>query len=573
MRIINFSPANCKNCYKCLRICPVKAIKFSGHQAEIDETRCIACGQCFVVCPQNARNIKSDLDYVQQAIKENKKVVVSLAPSFAGFFKNPGGFISALRILGFSSIEETAIGAEYVTQAYKSYIENNNKTSFITSCCPTINLLVERYYPELLSHLLPYLSPMLVHGKLIKEMYPESYTVFVGPCISKKCEALNQYYESTIDAVLTLEEIGHWLGEAGVDPEKLPSSKSDVVVNRNGRQYPIPGGIARGLEDILKEKDYDILSIHGLLNSKSIFEEMKQDQLRQVFLEISACNESCLGGPAIPKESYGLYTRKQNIKQYIDSLNDPSTSRNLNQTQALNIDIKRHFYNQKIKHSNISKEEVQMILRKMGKYEEKDELNCGACGYNTCIEKAVAIYEGMSQLDMCMPYMRTKAESMSDVIFLNTPNAIFTLDDQLKIIDYNPSAKSYFHIADSHLKGQPIDLLIKSDDFQEVLRTKKDIINKKVHFSQYGMVAILNILYLEKDHLILTIIINITNEEKRKREIAEMRQNTLDIAQNVIDKQMRVAQEIASLLGETTAETKVALTKLKHVVLGEEGDI
>ncbi|TCT16170.1 iron only hydrogenase large subunit-like protein [Natranaerovirga pectinivora] len=570
MRILNFASANCRNCYKCLRTCPIKAIRFNENQAQIDENLCIACGQCFVVCPQNARHIKSDIEIVKEAIDKGQEVIGSLAPSFAGFFTEPNTFIQQLMGLGFSSVEETAIGAEYITKAYANYIEENNPNYVVTSCCPTINLLVERHYPESIEYMLPFVSPMIAHGKAIKKEKKEAMTVFIGPCISKKCEALNQYNAGMIDAVLTLEEVVGWIEDSD---QYLGDNYEKKVLGYNGedngRSYPIVGGIANGLRDCLINKGYDILSITGLSNSKSVFEELKNKSLSKVFIEISACNESCIGGPAIPKNSVGLFNRKQKLKRYITNKNKGNEPLYF----LTDNELKRTFESQKKEKEKISESTLNKILKKLGKYQLIDELNCGACGYNTCREKALAVFEGVSQIDMCMPYMRNKAESLSNVIFLNSPNAIFIVDEQLNIIDLNPSAKNMFEIKSEKYISQPIKNLINQIEWENIFRLKSDIINKRIQFNHNNLVGILNILYLHKENILLTIITNITQEEKRKKELSEMRENTLNIAQNVINKQMRVAQEIASLLGETTAETKVALTKLKEVVKGEEGGL
>ena len=200
MKLLNFSKANCKNCYKCLRTCQVKAVKIQNDQADIVEERCIGCGQCLVVCPQDARNIKSDLEDVKAAIKQNKRVIASIAPSFAGAFDMPtaGHFAAALKNLGFSIIEETAVGAEIVAQLYDKAIKNNKQKNLFTTSCPSANYLIDTYYPSLAKYLIPVVSPMLAHGKMLKQSYGhDSYVVFIGPCTAKKIEAVSFQHEGT----------------------------------------------------------------------------------------------------------------------------------------------------------------------------------------------------------------------------------------------------------------------------------------------------------------------------------------------------------------------------------------
>ena len=218
MSNINFSKADCKNCYKCLRSCPVKAIKFENEQATIDEQRCIECGHCLTICPQNAREIKSDLDAVKKAINCGKKVIASLAPSFAGFFDvQQGKVVSALSQLGFSIIEETAVGAEIVSELYNEYIKGNKQDVYITTSCPSANYLVEKYFKEIIPYLIPTVSPMIAHGKLLKEKFgQDSFVVFIGPCLAKKSEFDSYSKDNIIDAVLTFDELNSWITESGI---------------------------------------------------------------------------------------------------------------------------------------------------------------------------------------------------------------------------------------------------------------------------------------------------------------------------------------------------------------------
>ncbi|WP_058485706.1 [Fe-Fe] hydrogenase large subunit C-terminal domain-containing protein [Defluviitalea phaphyphila] len=570
MQIMNFSAANCKNCYKCVRFCPVKAIKIDNYQAKIIEDRCIACGHCFMVCPQNARNIKSDLDKIKLAIEGEKKVIASIAPSFASFFEEPKKLITALKKLGFEYVEETAIAAEEITNRYIKYIEYNKPENIITSCCPSVNFLVQRYYPKIIPYMLPIISPMLAHGQILKKRYENSYVVFIGPCISKKCEAAGNISNKCIDAVLTFEELVQWLEDREININELEETPLENIAGKKGSIYPIAGGILTGMKEVVDKYGYDIIKVDGTKQCKELFESIKQGDLKNVCVEASVCEGGCVGGPGVPKKSKSIYVRKMNLKKYL--LNKPKTTEKSTILDWEGIEFSRTFVDKSIKRNLPSEEDLKKILRKMGKYEKSDELNCGACGYDTCREKAKAVYEGMSQLEMCMPYMRSKAEKISNIIFEKSPNAVFILDEDLMVKEFNPAAEEMFHITQKQIKSKPISTIIDDTDFRTVIETKKSIFDKKVYYTNYGVIVLKNILFLEKQNMILVILLNLTSEEKRKRELAEVKQSTLDIAQKVIEKQMRVAQEIASLLGETTAETKVTLTKLKQIVLGEDGE-
>lgn len=560
MRLINFSTANCKNCYKCVRTCPVKAIKYSNNQAEIDEERCIACGQCFVVCPQHARNIKSDLALVTDAIHSGKKVVACIAPSFAAFFENTGGFVAGLKKIGFHSVYEIASGADRVSEDYKNYIQHEMPHYAISSCCPTINLYIRRYFPELTKFLLPSLSPMLASGKTAKLHDPNAFTVFIGPCLSKKCEASSLGNEDLINAVITFDEIVDCFEMFDMNINQMVPQVPEVTSKPLGRKYPISGGISAGLSDVISKYNYDLIHVEGINNIKLLLEALKAGQLDKTYIEMSACVESCIAGPCIPKKSDNLFVRKQRVKQFIKT---GWTSEHIDSTY---VGLMTSFYPNPLPMRQPSETEIQSVLLKMGKISKLDELDCGSCGYNSCHEKAIAVIEGMSEVEMCMPYMRTRAEHMTDIIFINSPNLILLLDQHLNILQINPTAEKTLGIQSELVKGDPIHLYLDNVDFMAALESKHSKLNHKSHYALYNLDVIQNIIYLQKDHQLLLILSDVSEEEKRKKELAQIKINTLEIAQKVIDKQMRVAQEIASLLGETTAETKVTLNKLKNLV-------
>lgn len=574
MKFLNFSEANCKNCYKCLRHCPVKAIKIKNGQANIVEERCIGCGQCLVVCPQEARNIKSDLEEVREAIKSNKKVIVSIAPSFAGVFnvKHGGEIVTGLKKIGFSIVEETAIGAEVVAKLYKSFIENSKLENIITTSCPSANYLIEKYYPSLVKYMIPVVSPMVAHGKMIKHRYGmDSYVVFIGPCTAKKIEAVNFQHEGIIDAVLTFEELSEWFKKEDINLEELEPMPFDSQTNKTGRGFPIKGGVLNSFTDKSIMEKYDFITIDGIKDCMNAFESLNSGNLNKVCLEVNVCNGSCIGGPVMPKEETDYYNRLKRIKEYLHQREKDNEDKYIYNVE--NIDFTKRFFDRKLSKQKASEKEIERILRKMGKYEKSDELNCGACGYNTCREKAQAVYEGMAEMEMCLPYMRSKAESLNNIIVENSPNAIMLVDEELRIKEFNPTAERIFKVKAENIMDKPLAVLIDDSKFIEVKESRENILKQKESYPAYGVVLMQNIIYLEKQNVILAIMVDITVEEANKKELMRVRENTLDAAQSVIEKQMRVAQEIASLLGETTAETKMILTKLKQLTMGETGDI
>ena len=282
---IQLKTSNCKNCYKCIRHCSVKSIKFSGSQAHILPNECILCGTCYVVCPQNAKQIRNDVHNVKSAIADGKKVVASLAPSFAANYGVGIKAVSeAVKKLGFAYAEETSVGAEIVKKEYEKILKEGNADVLISSCCHTVNTLIQKYYPDQIPHLAHVLSPMQAHSKYIKEKDPDAYVVFIGPCISKKEEA--DKYKGYADTVLTFGEFTSWLGEEGV---ALTPCEDDKSVNKSAL-FPTSGGILRSMDR--DDLDYSFLVIDGMDNCRRALEDIRSGEIKNCFIEMSSCPRS-----------------------------------------------------------------------------------------------------------------------------------------------------------------------------------------------------------------------------------------------------------------------------------------
>ncbi len=571
MSIIQFKEANCKNCYKCIRNCPVKAIAFINDQARIVEEDCMLCGNCLTVCPQNAKVVKSEVDTVKGFIKKKEKVYVSLAPSFISAFENSDErwLQAALKKLGFTYIEETAVGAVQVSKQYDRLINERKMKNIITTACPSIALLVRKYYPELVEQLAPVVSPMIAHGKMLRETYgPRIRVVFIGPCLSKKDECKDLQHNGVIDAAITFEELDAWLTEEGI------GSSTDLSGNMRGgrklkaRIYPVPGGIIKTL-DSRDSKNYQHISVDGVERCIKTLDSIKSGDLRNYFIEMNSCSGGCIGGPCMKHIKGGFLEARSRLITY---LKRGSNEEKLLSNENVKIDLSKTFFDIPRKVKVPSEAVIQEILNSIGKYSKDRELNCGACGYPSCRDKAVAVYNNRAQLHMCLPYMRERAESMSNLIINTTPNAIFALDEKLCIQEANYSARKAFGLNKSKLEGKSIYDVLECEDFQGVIDSRENIYDKKYYYEKYGMTVKQSVIYVPDQNIVVVIIKDITDEEKHARQMHRIREENVELAQKVIEKQMRVAQEIASLLGETTAETKVALTKLKKSIMSEAGD-
>lgn len=567
MSIIQFQKANCKNCYKCIRTCPVKSIAFKNEQAEITEKECILCGHCFLACPQNAKQINSDLDKVKGYIKNGERVYASVAPSFASSYPEATfpTISAALKKLGFAGVEETSIGAAQVSRNFGELMKKHEMDNIITTCCPTVVLLVEKYYPDLIKYLAPVAAPMTAHGKMMKEVYGNRIkTVFIGPCISKMHEAADVTNSGAINAVLMFDELLTWIAQ-----EQINLTEQDAEVREQkatiNRLYPVPGGIIQTIDKDVR-KSYKCIAIDGLDRCMEILDSMRDEKITNYFLEMNACAGSCLGGPGLKKVSY-LHSKDATI-QYVKT----RTACEMPLTEDVKIPLHQRYNDRSIVGAVPSDEEIQQIFNRMGKTTEDKILNCGGCGYSTCRDKAIAVIKGKADIKMCLPYMREKAESISNVVMDNTPNAIIILDNEFNLLEFNTMAGDLFKLNEKNYIGRPISMIIDCDDMEEVQHTGENIYDRKVFYEDLDITVKQSTIFIKENSIYLLLIKNISENETQQKRMNEMREETIGVAQEVINKQMRVAQEIASLLGETTAETKLALTNLKKYIQESEDE-
>ena len=555
---LTLKKSNCKNCYKCIRHCPVKAIRFSGNQAHIIGNECILCGQCFVVCPQNAKQIVDETEKVKVFLQSGDPVVVSLAPSFVANYEGVGinAMRDALQKLGFYEVEETAIGATIVKNEYERMLKEDERDIIITSCCHSINLLIQKYFPAELEYLADVVSPMQAHCIDIKKRFPKAKTVFIGPCVAKKDEA--EHYEGIVDAVLTFEELTNWLKEENIE------LKADMDSNEESRArfFPTTGGILKTMAQ--DAPGYTYMALDGIENCVDALKDIESGKIHKCFIEMSACSGSCIGGPVMEK-----YHRSAPIKDYITIANYAG-NKDFDVVQPDNMELKKQFTYIEHRLQQPSETEIYNVLRQMGKFKPSDELNCGSCGYNTCREKAIAICQGKAEISMCLPFLKDKAESFSDTIVKNTPNGLIVLNEELEVQQINEAARNIMNIRSStDVLGDLVVRIMDPKDFMEVRTTGRDIRNKKVYLAEYKRYIEQSVVYDKESHLLIGIMRDITDEQNEREKKESISRQTVEVADKVVDKQMRIVQEIASLLGETAAETKIALAKLKESIQDE----
>ena len=555
--ILNLNKNNCTDCYKCIRDCSVKAITFAKDTAEIVHNDCILCGRCYVTCPQKAKQVRNDVHVVKAAIAAGRRVVCSLAPSFIANFRirSLGVIEAALKKLGFAEVQETAIGAQLVSEEYARIMEEGKLHVLISSCCPSINMLIRKYYPTMLPYLAKVLTPMEAHCKLIKQQQPDAFTVFIGPCIAKKKESDES---SFVDAALTFDELADWFAAEGI---VLPYEHVDPASEGAlARLYPATGGV---LKATAKVQGYRRIAIDGIDNCRAVFTEIENDEFGKVFIEMSACEGSCVNGPCIRDHAERRLKGAMRVDTFAGSGETPYQVENkpeISATYAFDGGHRMQF----------GGEAIQDMLYKMGKTSPEKELNCGSCGYPTCRDKAIAILEGKAKIEMCLPFLKEKAESFSDTIIHNTPTAIIVMDEDLVVQQINPSAIKMFKLRSSKdILHQHVEHILNPVDYQMIVNAALHTQSRKHYLADYDIYVDETILYDRQYHVIITLIRDVSEQEKLRVQGSELKQQTVEITDKVIEKQMRIVQEIASLLGETTAETQIALTKLKDAMAHE----
>lgn len=568
---IKIKQSDCKDCYKCVRHCAVKAIQIKNAHAQIIPNRCIQCGKCIDVCPQKAIKAISTLDEVKNLIKTKVHTVVSLSPTFSIAFPDYSSsqFVRALNKLGFDAVEESSAAAYFVAEEYRKLVE---KQQFVISSeCPAIVNLVECYYPELIKYLAPIDSSMSVHAKLLKKAYQEFHqkdvkVIHVGPCTAAKNE--DERFQTEVDYFLSFDDIKTWLRESSIYPAIIEDSKLlntlSIEEEQNSRLYPIQGGLLYKIG--INPFDLNFVKISGFMTCKHFLEDIENNQESLRFVEIMLCDDGCLGAPMMDLVSPQL--AKMKILKYAKSNNRIP---NLFDYSKIEVNLTRTYKKRELSFKKSSEEEIQSILKKSGKIGQEDELNCGACGYYSCRDKAVAVLQGMAEMEMCMPYMREKAESRANRIIDRDPNGVCEVNERYQVVQYNDAFRQIFSLPDyTELINKDITQYIDADIFNPEYCDKTGIIvrseqlNKEIEVISFDLV---------EDGMHVVIVTDLTQKIQNRERINALKEKTIEKASEVIHKQMRVAQEIASLLGETTAETKVTLLDLMKVFKEESNDL
>ena len=549
--------AKCRDCYRCLRHCPVKAIKVKEGQTLIMDEQCLACGTCIRECPQKAKICRNDIPRLQMLFEQKAPIAVSLAPSVVSLFgqKNLGRLITVLKKLGFSYVSETALAAHVVTQASLEYHLKNPEKITITTACPSVVLYIQKYYPDLTDYLAPVLSPMLLHGKMLKNKLGEEWkTVFIGPCSAKKKELELFNDLSSIDVVLTVKELMDWIENRQIDLLSCEETLFDEPFPGVSRLFPLPGGLLQTMKSFYSN-DIKTFSAEGSEQLKEYLEWIRNHKPEGLF-EFLFCPGGCVQGAGIP-ELKNRFESHAIIKDYTPHQNPLI---NLGQYIPL-ADCK---YNSDPLPSIIfSEEQIQKVLDQTGKSLPEHQLNCGACGYPNCREKAIAVLKGMAETEMCVPFMRRLAEQRADKVMSTSPNGIIILDNTLTVLHLNPAFKDFFNCNDS-LLGLKISRLLDPAPFEKVASGSCEIYDSTFHYEAGSKIFHTLIYPLKKEKQIVGMFIDMTSVFQNQKEMDDLKKNTVLQARQLLNHQIMIAQKIVDFLGESTAQSELLVKKLSE---------
>jgi PAS domain S-box-containing protein len=561
-QVVFTNRARCRDCYRCVRVCPVEAIGIRDGQAFVDERRCISCGTCIRECPQQAKSFRKDLAEAIELVDKGR-VAVSLAPSFACLFEDwqIRRLPSALRKLGFSYIAETASGAVWAAEKTADYARQHPSQPSIATACPAVVQYIVRYRPELREYLVPVVSPMLAHGRSLKvKLGNETTVVFVGPCVAKKAEAQADT-EHSVDVVLTFAELFEWFEIAKIRLEDFEESGFDERPVKIARIFPLEGGCLKTASlpvDYCETRTVTVSGFDSICDVLDSAATMKDGCV----IEPLFCTQGCINGPVVGS-SKPLFERKRAILRYQNESDEGvllPTPVALGQT----------FADERIGDEAITEEQIRHILEKTGKENPEDQLNCGACGYSTCRRQAIAVLRHMAEPGMCVSYVRRMAEQRTDRIIETSPNGIIILDNHLTILHINSSFKRLFMCTES-VCGKSVSYLMDPDPFQKVASAEQELFEATVHHEKYSLFCHQIIYTLRPEGQVVGVFVNLTRAVKDKHKYNLLRHQTLQQARDLLRRQIEMAGKIAEYMGQSTAENEKLLVNLMHIAQDQPG--
>lgn len=565
---------NCQDCYKCIRECPVKAIKIESDRASIVKELCIFCGRCTLICPSGAKKVRDDVSRVKRMLRRNRPVYISLAPSFVSEFSDfsTTALIAALRKLGFAGVSETALGAEMVTSATSAFLDDSPAGVYISTACPSAVDYIRKYKPELTKCLVGLQSPLMAHAGMLRRWFGDDIrVVFIGPCVAKKTESDD--FISLIDAALTFNDLRHWFEEEGMIPELISPSDADCFVPvraADGALYPLDGGMVGTLRRASESKGVNYMHISGIANIKSSLAGLDATKAEsKVFIELLVCEGGCINGPGTSSKM-GTIVKNLKVDQYRNAFSN-SGSMAIAVSDLPDINSKYCIVKQPRSVKQWAEDDILEALKTAGKTSKDDELNCGGCGYNSCRDFAIAMLNDMAERQMCVSYMRRVASDKASVLLQRMPYGVVLVDDRLHIIESNRifadligNDAALLWDVKPGLQGADISKMVGFHKvFSNVLASGNDLIDRNIE--DKGRPFNLSVFTIQRHRIICGIIQDLHHP-------GLIQDDTMRRIKQVVRENMATVQKVAYLLGENAARTEAMLNAVVNNQVIESDD-
>lgn len=558
LRPVYTEPENCQDCYKCIRECPVKAIKVENNKASIIEERCICCGHCTLICPTGAKKVRDGLTKAKYILSRYPgKVYLSLAPSYVSEFGDysVSRLIASIKSLGFSGVSETALGAELVSAATERYIKRTDGVIHISSACPVIVEYIRKYAPSFTANITPIVSPMLAHAKMLRELYGEDIKiVFAGPCIGKKDESDN--HKELVDVAITFGDLFEWLKfETSYFSENCTTGTNDVFIpysSRSGALYPVEGGMLLGMRK--SEIPVHYMAFSGLSAVKDVLDGLNSRKFNNpIFLELLACSGGCVNGPAKLNKT-SVAGKRYDVINKCEKGNPHKDFCNLDLSLAYFSDSKESAHDYK-------ELDIKEALASVGKLSQQDELNCSSCGYDSCRDFAIAMLEGNAESNMCVSYMRKIAHDKATVLLQKIPAGVILVNSELKVVDMNRNFAVYMgedtlstYDLLPGMSGASLNRICPFVSyFETVLTTGEEYKERRIN--KNGKIWLLSIYNIQRHRLVFGLLQDLHEPAVRKEWVLEK-------TREVILNHMTTVQKVAGLLGENAAFTDSTLRSI-----------
>jgi iron only hydrogenase large subunit-like protein/uncharacterized Fe-S cluster-containing protein len=546
----------CHDCYKCVRQCPVKAIRVAEGHAVVMPERCIACGTCVAACPSGAKRVRQDLDGVRELVAGSAMAAASLAPSFVSEFPGvaPERLVAALRALGFTHVSETALGAEQVSARLAKNLDQCQSRILLSTACPVAVDLVIKFRPDLVELLSPLQSPLLAHARLLKAGLGQAVpVVFFGPCIGKKLESAR--HPELLAAALTFQDLRDWLAREGVRLEELQPGPEDRFAPRRAREgalYPVEGGMAEATRLNMRREGTRFVTVSGVDEILTALADLPRPGRENVFLELLACKGGCVRGPKASRRS--PVAARMAVLDYALPGTGPVD-------RPVEVPLGEVYGAAPCQEARFEEERILKVLKRIGKRTPEDQLNCGACGYDTCRDLAAAILDGRGEGRMCVSNMRNLAQKKANALLRTLPFGVVILDEHLEVIECNDTFVDLLdddaklvNEAQPGLAGAHVEKLLPfAQRFREVLESGEEIIRENIRV--LGRTLSVTIFTVEPQRVVGALLLDVTEVEDRRQQVIEK-------AQQVIQNMLANVQDIAFSLGRNAANSEGILNSI-----------